>query len=42
MREIWKAIKSNVTSSLTHLDKPLDAPIGNWYMALWPAPLWVW
>ena len=21
MREIWKAIKSNVTSSLTHLDK---------------------
>ena len=21
MREIWKAVKSNVTSSLTHLDK---------------------
>lgn len=21
MREIWKAIKSNVTSSITHLDK---------------------
>lgn len=24
MREIWKAIKNNVTTSLTHLDKSVD------------------
>ncbi len=24
MREIWKAVKNNVTTSLTHLDKSVD------------------
>ena len=24
MREIWKAVKNNVTASLTHLDKSVD------------------
>ena len=42
MKEIWKVIKSNLTDSVTQLDKPSCAPIGKCSTVPSPAPLWAW